>query len=165
MPPEEPDFFMLCARSGRFVFTSRFFHYPFPARSDPNFGSGGTSPPGAIRQLRLAPWFVVFLTFSSVSGMFTTMISLHLTGSGVISTPILADGKLIVPLVNCHNFHGGAVGQDLIQMVKATPDEKCVQLGVFNPNALCSMTSPALAGGKLFLRLEDRVACYDLRAK
>jgi len=55
MPPEEPDFFVICARSGRFAFTSRFFHYPFPARSDPNFGSGGTSPPGAIRQLRLAP--------------------------------------------------------------------------------------------------------------
>jgi len=52
MPPEEPDFFVICARSGRFVFTSRFFQYPFPARSDPNFGSGGTSPPGHARQAK-----------------------------------------------------------------------------------------------------------------
>jgi hypothetical protein len=52
MPPEEPDFFVICARSGRFVFTSRFFQYSFPARSDPNFGSGGTSPPGHARQAK-----------------------------------------------------------------------------------------------------------------
>ncbi|MBI3830641.1 MAG: PQQ-binding-like beta-propeller repeat protein [Planctomycetes bacterium] len=86
-------------------------------------------------------------------------------GEGVISMPALADGKMILPLVFCHNFHGGAVGQDLIQMVKASPDEKYVQLGIFNPKNLCSMTSPAVAGGLLFLRLEDGVACYDLRAK
>lgn len=86
-------------------------------------------------------------------------------GEGVLTTPVLADGKMLVPLVACHNFHGGAQGQDLIEWVKLSPDEKYVQLGLFNPKTLCSMTSPAVAGGRLFLRLEDGIACYDLADK
>jgi len=55
MPSEEPAFFVICARSSRFVFTSRLFRYPFPVLPDQNFGTGGASLPGAIRQLCLAP--------------------------------------------------------------------------------------------------------------
>jgi hypothetical protein len=45
-------------------------------------------------------------------------------------------------------------------MVKVTPDA-FVELGRFNPR-MCMMTSPAVAGGKLYLRLLDGIACYDL---
>ena len=58
------------------------------------------------------------------------------------------DGKLIG---NCAD---GTV------MYRATP-EKYEELGRFRSNAtIC--TSPAIVGGRMFLRLKDGVACYDL---
>ena len=61
---------------------------------------------------------------------------------------ILVDGKLI------GNCDAGTI------MYRATPD-KYEELGRFKSNAtIC--TSPAVVDGKLFLRLKDGVACYDL---
>jgi outer membrane protein assembly factor BamB len=75
------------------------------------------------------------------------------------SSPILADGKIIMPSGNAHSDDISGT----IEMLKATP-EKYVNLGMFNPKmALCS--SPAIVDGRLYLRLWDGVACYDLRTK
>jgi outer membrane protein assembly factor BamB len=61
---------------------------------------------------------------------------------------VLVDGKLIG---NCAD---GTV------MYRATP-EKYEELGRFRSNAtIC--TSPAIVGGRMFRRLKDVVACYDL---
>jgi len=54
-----------------------------------------------------------------------------------------------------------------IVMFKATP-EKYIQLGKFNANVM-PCTSPAIAGGKLFVRTattateDSGVACYELK--
>jgi outer membrane protein assembly factor BamB len=74
------------------------------------------------------------------------------------ASPILADGKIICPTGGRdHNYY---------ILLQATP-EKFEELGSLGkvPNgkhigACC--TSPALADGKLYLRLENGVACYDL---
>ena len=74
-------------------------------------------------------------------------------------SPLVVDGRIIA------NITGEPRPQTV--MFKATP-EKYVELGrtaltaeeMLNLNA-----SPSVAGGKLFLRLKDCVACYDLTAK
>jgi outer membrane protein assembly factor BamB len=75
---------------------------------------------------------------------------------------ILADGKIIMA-----NGVGGQEGyiQDnwKIMMIRATP-EKCVRLGSFAPGMI-PWTPMALAGGKLLVRRETGISCYDLRAK
>ncbi|OAI51004.1 hypothetical protein AYO44_17370 [Planctomycetaceae bacterium SCGC AG-212-F19] len=67
---------------------------------------------------------------------------------GEVSSPALADGKLI------SNGGGSTV------LYRATP-EKFEKLGKFISDAL-HPTSPTIASGKLFLRLENGIACYDL---
>ena len=79
---------------------------------------------------------------------------------GQLAMPILADGKLFIPFESCHRWT-----DHYIEMVKATPGEKYVSLGLFRPKELCPFTSPAFSGGALFVRLRDGVACYDLRAE
>lgn len=67
------------------------------------------------------------------------------------SSPALADGKIFIM-----DSSGGLYG------FKATPD-KYEEVGYVQSGAArCS--SPAVAGGKLYLRLKDGVACYDLTA-
>ena len=79
-------------------------------------------------------------------------------GANICSSPILADGKIIMP-TGVPGPHSGFA----LEMIQPSP-EKYISLGTFNPEmAQCS--SPAFAGGKLYLRLWDGVACYDLRAK
>lgn len=73
-----------------------------------------------------------------------------------ISSPILVDGKIIHP-----NGDGHSCKPFKVEMLKATP-EKFVQLSVFDAEALY-FSSPAFAGGKLYLRQADGVACYDLQ--
>jgi outer membrane protein assembly factor BamB len=68
-------------------------------------------------------------------------------------SPVLAEGKIISL---CDGTDGGAS----VILVKAT-SEKFEELGKFNPRA-AGCASPAIAGGKLFLRLKDCVACYDI---
>ena len=78
------------------------------------------------------------------------------------SSPVLADGKIFTALGAAHQLTKGF--GDLtysLAMIKVCPD-KYVEQGVFNPH-MCMMTSPALAGGKLYLRLLDGIACYDLQ--
>jgi outer membrane protein assembly factor BamB len=71
-----------------------------------------------------------------------------------LSSPILADGKIIATLVASHEGGGDVL------MYKATP-EKYEACGQFSPHVVeCS--SPAIANGKLFLRCEDSIRCYDL---
>lgn len=74
-----------------------------------------------------------------------------LRGNAEISSPIVADGKVI------------AVVGTVLQMFKASPAGYAslgtAKLGVE------SCTSPSLVDGKLFLRLRQGVACYDLTAK
>ncbi|MBI3830427.1 MAG: PQQ-binding-like beta-propeller repeat protein [Planctomycetes bacterium] len=72
-----------------------------------------------------------------------------------ISSPILVDGKIIRP-----NGDGHSCKPFKVEMLQATP-EKFVQLSVFDPGALY-FCSPALAGGRLYLRTADGVSCYDL---
>ena len=72
---------------------------------------------------------------------------------GSISSPVLADGKI---------FH-----------VVSSKDQRKVRLAMFSAtptlptffsvkSTALQFSSPAISGGKLFLRLEDGVACYDL---
>jgi hypothetical protein len=52
-----------------------------------------------------------------------------------------------------------------VSVVKATP-EKFEELGHFAPaGPPLNLTSPAIAGGKLYLRRADCVVCYDLTAR
>jgi outer membrane protein assembly factor BamB len=68
------------------------------------------------------------------------------------SSPVLADGKIIIN-----------ANETTVIMFKAAP-EKYEELGRFNPGtANCS--SPSIVAGRLFLRLKDAVACYDLTTK
>lgn len=61
-------------------------------------------------------------------------------------------------------FGTGSKGvTDAVRMYKPTP-EKFEELGRFNP-VVANCTSPVIANGKLYLRLEDGVACYDLTAQ
>jgi outer membrane protein assembly factor BamB len=75
---------------------------------------------------------------------------------------ILADGKIIMG--------SGVGGQEgfihnnwKVMMVKATP-EKRVRLGTFAPG-MTPWTPMALADGKLLVRTESGISCFDLRAK
>ena len=71
-------------------------------------------------------------------------------GGTEFSSPVGADGKVIAVTKN-----GG-----LIVLLQATPDKYTVLTQARLPIAQC--TSPALAGGKMYLRLKNAVACYDL---
>jgi outer membrane protein assembly factor BamB len=76
------------------------------------------------------------------------------------SSPILADGKIFyLPVFN----KPGWSKPSNIGMFKASP-EKFEELGRF-PAWTSEHSSPAIAGGKLYVRMKDHVACYDLRAE
>lgn len=66
-----------------------------------------------------------------------------------ISSPLLADGKLFV---------FGKKGGDL-QMIKAAPEAR-VELAAGKVRAMWC-PSPTVSNGKILLRLDDRVRCYD----
>lgn len=68
-----------------------------------------------------------------------------------ISSPILADGKIIGVLDDYWS----------LAMWRATPEGFDLLAKAKMPLAAC--TSPALADGKLYVRLKNAVACYDLR--
>jgi len=77
------------------------------------------------------------------------------------ASPILADGMILCP----------SGGRDYLYMLllKATP-EKQDSLGCFGKSQdgrhnVCCCSTPALADGRLYLRLKDGIACYDLTAK
>ena len=83
--------------------------------------------------------------------------------SDVFSTPVLVDGKII----NIWGSgHFSATGYDTVELLTASP-EGYVQLVMAKLTLkIAGMSSPAIANGHLFLRLQDGgVACYDLRAK
>lgn len=67
-----------------------------------------------------------------------------------IASPVLADGKIFVLINNGNN----------LQVVKATGSEH-VELGKANVRAAW-VPSPAIADGKLVLRMKDRLKCFDL---
>lgn len=71
-------------------------------------------------------------------------------GGGEISSPILADNKVICPVGD---------GRAII-MLEASPAKFHVLAVAPLPVLRCS--SPAFADGKLYVRLEHCVACYDL---
>jgi outer membrane protein assembly factor BamB len=77
-----------------------------------------------------------------------------------LSSPVEADGKIFA------YFNGGPGevqwGCSLL-MCKATPD-KYQELGRFVPNG-SSCSSPTIAGGRLYLRQTDGVACYDIESR
>ena len=68
-----------------------------------------------------------------------------------ISSPVATDGKIIA-----------VVGTSLF-MIEATPDRYNL-LGSANLN-IETCTSPALVDGRLYVRLKNRAACYDLSAR
>jgi outer membrane protein assembly factor BamB len=69
------------------------------------------------------------------------------------SSPVAVDGKIIaMPEVDELTL--------FVVMYKATP-EKFEELGRFTPHAGPG-ASPTIVNGKMYLRLEDCVACYDL---
>jgi outer membrane protein assembly factor BamB len=73
-------------------------------------------------------------------------------------SPIIADGKVFAYVKNKKNKKKLAT-----IMYKADP-EKFQQLGMIDTSAgPCS--SPTIANGRLYLRLKDHVACYDVKAK
>jgi outer membrane protein assembly factor BamB len=71
-------------------------------------------------------------------------------GGGEISSPILADNKMICPV---------SAGKAII-MLEASPAKFHVLAVAPLPVLTCS--SPAFADGKLYVRLEHGIACYDL---
>lgn len=71
-----------------------------------------------------------------------------------ISSPVAVDGKII-----CVVAVPGSPG--LVYMIKATP-EKFTVLGKANLGAV-ECTSPAVVDGRLYMRLQKAVACFDLR--
>jgi outer membrane protein assembly factor BamB len=71
------------------------------------------------------------------------------------SSPVAVDGKIIHPIGNGHD-----ADRFQVEMLRATP-EKYDLLSAFSPG-VTAFSSPAVAGGKLYLRLWDGVACYDL---
>ena len=83
------------------------------------------------------------------------------THNDSITTAALVDGKIINACSN--DSHGGAGGEDKIEMLKATP-EGYVQLAVARlPAKFVGLSSPSVADGKLILRLQDGgVGCWDL---
>jgi len=68
---------------------------------------------------------------------------------GEISSPVLADGKIFA-----------VCGDNFLVMIDATTTKPAKPTKVRVPVLKC--TSPAVADGKLFLRLKTAVACYDL---
>ena len=70
-----------------------------------------------------------------------------------VASPILADGKLWVLV--------GMGSRPALYVIRATP-EKYTLLGQAKTSAVIC-TSPALADGRMWLRLPAAVACYDLR--
>jgi outer membrane protein assembly factor BamB len=85
--------------------------------------------------------------------------STKMQGSNYTS-PVAADGKLFY--VNGHGWY-----PLFVQMISASPD-KMEELGVFpNPQKgghglVCTCSSPALANGRIYPRMINYVACYDL---
>ena len=93
------------------------------------------------------------------------------TDCGVsITTPVIADGKMFNTICpgNDHatrsawRIEDSSYGYHL-EMVRASPEGGYVRLGKFSPG-ICNFSSPAIADGRLYLRLDKCVACYDLRA-
>jgi hypothetical protein len=80
---------------------------------------------------------------------------------GIFASPSVADGKIFNTIGPVHNDRNDHEDVNSIEMVRASPEGKYVRLGKFNPR-VCIMTSPALASGRMYLRLEKCVACYDL---
>jgi hypothetical protein len=74
---------------------------------------------------------------------------------------ILADGK-IIKAINTSNARRYTDFNFPVVLIKATP-EKYVQLGSFD-FGLIPFTPLAMAGGKLLVRTETGISCYDLRA-
>jgi outer membrane protein assembly factor BamB len=72
-----------------------------------------------------------------------------------LSSPVEADGKIFsfAPGTDEYSYS--------FAMYKASPEK--TELGHFNPGGSCC-SSPAIVDGRLYLRLTDGVACYDLRA-
>lgn len=75
-------------------------------------------------------------------------------GDWSCSSPIVADGKIIS---NAGPSHYDAVRTRLF---KATAD-KYEETGKI-PQPVCNSSSPAIVEGKLYLRMKDSIACYDL---
>lgn len=69
---------------------------------------------------------------------------------GEISSPIIADGKVI------------AVGDDGASLTLCTANPEKLSLLARVRMPIAQSSSPAVADGKLYLRLRDGVACYDL---
>ena len=70
--------------------------------------------------------------------------------TGEVASPIAADGKIIYSPVAGPN----------IGMFKASP-QKFEELGRFPAN-ISNCSSPAIADGRLYVRMNDHIACYDL---
>lgn len=76
-----------------------------------------------------------------------------------LSSPVEADGKIFAYF----NGPGEVQWGCSLLMCKAVPDQY-QELGRFIPNG-SSCSSPAIAGGKLYLRQKDGVACYDIESR
>ena len=74
-----------------------------------------------------------------------------------VNSPILADGKIIMFM--------GLTTHELV-MFKASPEKfealARAKVETSKPPS-CNCTSPSIVDGRLFLRLNERVVCYDLR--
>ena len=78
---------------------------------------------------------------------------------GFCGPPIAADGKL-VSVIGVGGQNGYQYNNWKVTMYRASP-QKYEQLGVFAPG-LIPWTPLALAGGKLFVRTDLGISCYDL---
>jgi len=68
-------------------------------------------------------------------------------------TPVVADGKIF--------FNTGDRG---VIMLRASP-EKYEELGRLEHGPVTICTTPALAGGRLYLRQKTRITCYELTGR
>lgn len=74
---------------------------------------------------------------------------------GAYASPVIADGKII------GQGSDGYYGDGSLVMITASPDKPQVLARTKVKMVLC--TTPALVDGRLYCRLVDSVACYDLR--
>jgi hypothetical protein len=89
-----------------------------------------------------------------VTGRSVKARGLELRTKGFTS-PVVADGKLFVA--------GGLKSGWKLFMVNADPRD-FRRLAEFVQADGCDYVSPTIADGRMYLRLRDRIACYDLRA-
>lgn len=74
------------------------------------------------------------------------------------NSPILVDNKILI-----QGRKGKGYGNGSLSMYAVSPEKGVLLANAPIKQVLC--TTPALVDGRIFLRLSNRIACYDLKEK